>query len=358
VVPLAYALSAGLFAPFNPMMTRRERRRQSQRQRLFYGWLVGLPLAVGAVVALYPTPLEQRPIGPAASNSTAPKSPQTPAPASPSPAPNGLSLLPQPNEPANILILACDVDYETHGGKTKLGLRGNTDSILFARLDPPHQQLRVLSIPRDTRVRIPGHGTFKINAANPYGGPALAELTVSNFLGVTPQRYVLLNTRAVVQLVDAMGGVNVNVPKRMDYDDNAGRLHIHFKRGVQFMHGQQAQEFLRFRHDDKADIGRVERLQAFFQAALAQYLTPLNMLKTPHLLAVAQENMESDMNLAEMLAVASWAQRLGHGGVSFGMVPGEAAYVGKVAYWLPSERGTKAAVAKLMGVGLSKPAPQ
>jgi LCP family protein required for cell wall assembly len=328
-------------------MPRRDRRRTARPKRWVYGLLIGLPVAAGLWLALLPQPVP--PVAPASVQASHAVSPATPVPTPPAPSPTGLSLLPQPSEPGNILIMACDVDYTTRDGKQVLGLRGNTDSMLVARLDPPHAQLRVLSIPRDTRVRIPGHGTFKINAANPYGGPALARRTVSNFLGVSLQRYVLLNTRAVVQLVDAMGGVTVEVPKRMDYDDNAGRLHIHFKRGQQFMNGQQVEEFLRFRHDDKADIGRVERLQAFFQAALARYLTPLNMLKTPRLLAVAKDNMETDMSFAEMLAVASWAQRLGHGGVSFGMVPGEAANVGRVSYWLPNERGTKAAVATLLG---------
>ena len=86
-----------------------------------------------------------------------------------------VALLPGLDHPLNVLFMGTDVDYVLRHGKEVLGLRGNTDTMILARLDPTHQQVHLLSIPRDTRVPIPGHGTFKINAANPYGGPKLAE---------------------------------------------------------------------------------------------------------------------------------------------------------------------------------------
>ncbi|MDB5099829.1 MAG: Cell envelope-related transcriptional attenuator domain containing protein [Cyanobacteria bacterium RYN_339] len=205
--------------------------------------------------------------------------PSPPGPIAATAAPRGL--IPRITAPMTVLFMATDVDYELRNGKQILGLRGNTDTMILARLDPARNQARLLSIPRDTRVPIPGHGTFKINAANPYGGARLAVETVSGFLGVPVDRYMVINTQGVIQLVDALGGVNVFVPRPMNYDDNTGKLHIHLDKGWNHLDGRHAHDFLRFRHDDQGDIGRVQRQQAFMQAVMGQYLSPMNLLKTP-----------------------------------------------------------------------------
>jgi LCP family protein required for cell wall assembly len=259
-------------------------------------------------------------------------------------APQPRGLVPRLDAALNVLFMATDVEIELRGGRRVAGLRGNTDTMILARLDPPRNQIRLLSIPRDTRVPIPGHGTFKINAANPYGGPRLAQEVVASFLEVPVDRYVVINTQGVIQLVDALGGVNVYVPKPMHYDDNTGGLHIHLDKGWNHLDGRRAHDFLRFRHDDQGDIGRVQRQQAFMQALMSQYLTPINLLKTPRLLAVARANMETDLTSDELVKVVGWAKDLERNQVSQAMVPGREAVIGGGWYWDPDVEGTRRVV--------------
>jgi LCP family protein required for cell wall assembly len=262
--------------------------------------------------------------------------------------PKGLSLVPTLHDPLNVLIMACDVNYVEKNGRQVMGLNGNTDSMILARFDPASEQIRMLSIPRDTRVPIPGHGTFKINAANPYGGPTLAARVVADFLNVTVDRYVLFNTRAVIQLVDAIGGITVYVPKRMNYDDFSGKLHIHLAKGMNHLDGQKAHDFLRFRHDELGDIGRVQRQQIFLQAVVAQYMNPINLLKTPQLIKVAQDNLETNLTNDELIKLCGWGKDLRKDKIQLGMVPGIATTVENVSYWVADEAGTHRMVTQFL----------
>lgn len=249
----------------------------------------------------------------------------------------GFSLIPRLNDPMNVLVMATDVNFTYRNGRRVMGLTGNTDTMVIARFDPASGQVRALSIPRDTRVPIPDHGTFKINAANPYGGPVLAARVVADFLNVQVDRYVLLNTRAVVLIVEALGGIDLFVPKRMYYNDWAGGLHINLQKGWNHLDGQQAHNFLRFRHDELGDIGRVQRQQAFVQAVLKKMLTPANIVKTPELLDVAKENLETNLTNDELLRLVAMGKDLDRDRVQLAMVPGMATNIGGVSYWVADE---------------------
>jgi LCP family protein required for cell wall assembly len=251
------------------------------------------------------------------------------------------SLTPRLQGPLNVLVMATDVNYTIRNGRRVMGLTGNTDTMVLARFDPASGQVRAVSIPRDTRVPIPGHGTFKINAANPYGGPILAAQVVADFLGVQVDRYVLFNTRAVVQIVDALGGVEVYVPKRMVYHDYSGNLHINLQKGWNVLNGRLAHDFLRFRHDELGDIGRVQRQQAFVQAVLKKFLTPSVLLKTPELIEVAQENLETNLSNEELLKLVTLGKDLSRERVQMTMVPGIATNIGGVSYWVADDSGTR-----------------
>ena len=92
---------------------------------------------------------------------------------------------------------------------------GRSDTLMVATVDPHTDQTTLLSIPRDTRVRIYGYGFDKINAAYAYGGEPLTEKTVENLLGIDIDHYVMINVRSFVKIIDAIGGVDIYVPKRM-----------------------------------------------------------------------------------------------------------------------------------------------
>ena len=118
---------------------------------------------------------------------------------------------------------------------------GRSDTLMIATIDPRLDQATLLSIPRDTRVKIRGRGYDKINAAFAYGGVELAESTVENFLGIDIDHYVLINTRSFVKIIDAIGGVDIDVEKRMFYEDpwdDDGGLVIDLYPGEQHMDGK------------------------------------------------------------------------------------------------------------------------
>ncbi|MBQ7454044.1 MAG: LCP family protein, partial [Selenomonadaceae bacterium] len=141
---------------------------------------------------------------------------------------------------------------------------GRSDTLMIATVDPRIDQATLLSIPRDTRVRIRGRGYDKINAAFAYGGVELTTSTVENFLGIDIDHYIMIDTSSFVKIIDAIGGVDIDVEKRMVYedpwDDNGG-LVIDLYPGQQHMDGKTAVTYVRYR-DSEGDIGRVKRQQA------------------------------------------------------------------------------------------------
>lgn len=214
--------------------------------------------------------------------------------ASPSPAPT-----PSVGE-QTILVMASDAK----GDNGRASLHSNTDSMLLVHLDPATRRVSVLAIPRDTRAAIEGHGHFKINAANAYGGPELAKRTVSQLVGVPIDRYLLVSLRGVRAAVDAIGGVEVTVPKRMYYRDRAGGLTIDLSPGRQRLSGRQAEAFLRFRHDEQGDIGRIHRHQAFMNEVAGQVFAPRSFLQLPALWVALREHVETDLSTTEALRIA------------------------------------------------------
>ena len=126
----------------------------------------------------------------------------------------------------------------------------------------------MLSVPRDSRVEIPGHGKNKINAAYAYGGPDLTVKTLEDFTGIYIDNYIVIKFHAVEDVVNALGGITIDVKEPINLGIE-GRV-FNIKPGRQVLNGGQALAYVRFRGDPKADIGRIERQQQFmatFKAA-------------------------------------------------------------------------------------------
>ena len=149
-----------------------------------------------------------------------------------------------------------------------------SDTILFITVDIDDKNIRVLSLPRDTRVMIPGHGTQKLNHAFAYGGQDLMRATVTNYLGEPILYYMIVDYDSFPAFVDMLGGVEIDVPKRMRYVDRAGGLDINIQPGLQTLDGKTALHFVRFRKDALGDIGRIQRQQQFLKAMLKKAYDP------------------------------------------------------------------------------------
>ena len=200
---------------------------------------------------------------------------------------------------------------------------GRSDAIMIARFDfdgDTVSSLNVLSIPRDTRVRIPGHGIHKINAAHAYGGPLLACATIQDVFGITPDYYVDLNFEGFQQIVDAVGGVDVNVHQPLDYDDNWGRLHIHLKPGQQHLNGYRAMGYVRFRHTDN-DLARAQRQHEFLEALRSRVTSPATFLRLPGLVNAVTDNLHSNLSMDQLLTLTNLARKAPKDAVTLETLP-------------------------------------
>lgn len=231
----------------------------------------------------------------------------------------------------NVLLLGTDEgDSEDFGKNTPK----RTDAMLLVSFDPDNDRISVLSIPRDTRVQIPGHGLDKINAAYAYGGVKLARRTVQNLLHVPVDYYMQVDWAGFIKVVDMLGGVDLDVEKNLDYDDPYADLHIHVKKGQQHLNGEKAGEYVRFRHDEMGDIGRAERQQKFLKALGSQAFTVSNIVRMPVIIGTATQYVKTDMDFVDMVRAANCVRIFGGGGIETASLEGEFATISGISYWV------------------------
>ena len=231
---------------------------------------------------------------------------------------------------------------------------GRSDTLMIATIDPRLDQATLLSIPRDTRVKIRGRGYDKINAAYAYGGVALTESTVENFLGIDIDHYVQIDTNSFVKIVDAIGGVDIDVEKRMFYedpwDDNGG-LVIDLYPGQQHMDGKTAVTYVRYR-DSEGDIGRVKRQQAFMAACMDKITSPEIVPRIPKIVREVIDAVETDMSLRQLLELAGALKAAQQNGLEADMVPGYPLYIDEISYWIPDVELLRISVADALGIAV------
>ncbi len=231
---------------------------------------------------------------------------------------------------------------------------GRSDTMMVAAVDPKKKQASLLSVPRDTRVHIEGYGYEKINAAFMLGGRKLAQSTVEDFLGTPIDHYVMINNRAFKKVIDAIGGIDIDVEMRMDYEDpwdDDGGLVIDLYPGYQHLNGKQAIGYVRYR-DEEGDIGRIARQQKFVKAVMEKVTSPGIITDLPEIASVVYENIETDMSLRQLLELAGAFKEAKSQGLKAEMIPGEPYDNPEdgLNYWVPSIYTTREMVADVLGV--------
>ena len=271
--------------------------------------------------------------------------------------------MPELTRPVNILVLGLKVlssDINGQPDKDKgyevweNSFKGLTDTMLLVRFDPQNKKLSVLSIPRDTRTYVEGRGEVKINEANYYGGPASSAKSVSGLLGgVGIDRYVTLNIQGIKSLVDALGGITINVPKDMKYTDESQHLYINLKAGKQHLNGEQIVQYLLYRHDNLGDIGRVQRQQLLMRAFVEQEVNVGLLSRLPKILSVIQSHIDTNLTIEELVALAGFATKTDRSSVQMLMVPGKFSDTKdyKASYWLPDQSSIETMVAEHFNFG-------
>lgn len=245
------------------------------------------------------------------------------------------------------LVCATDID-ETR-----------TDNMMVVGFDTKNHKVNVLNIPRDVMCNNNRTGASrKINAA--YGSHQDIENTmkeVKKVVGFTPDKYIVVNFDGIAEIVDAIGGIDYNVPFKMIYNDPVQDLYIYFEPGMQHMNGEQVVEFLRWRHNDPGythlqtegydggDESRIQKQQEFLKYLAEQILKPENILKAKPIAEAVFNNVRTDLTLGEIVWMANQAMQVDTANIQMFTLPGYPAssYAGSNAYlsfFFPNEDET------------------
>lgn len=235
---------------------------------------------------------------------------------------------------------------------------GRSDTLFLASINPKTHQIYQLSIPRDTMVQIPGHGWDKINHAFAYGGKDLTVKTVEKFLGIRIDHAVEIDIQGFNRIVDAIGGVDIDVEKRMYYEDpwDDDGLVIDLQPGLQHLDGTTAITYVRYR-DGEGDIGRITRQQKFMRAVISQVSNPGIITRLPAIITEVSGAVDTDLSTLELLSLGRFFKENRETGLqtNMGMVPGEGRYIDGISYWIPDMNALLDHMEELDG---AKPTPQ
>lgn len=245
----------------------------------------------------------------------------------------------------NIVVMGCDIRKDDVG---------RSDTLFVVMLDKDHKQASLLSIPRDTRVKIKDRGWDKVNAAFAYGGHQLTESTVQDFLGIKLHNYVVVDFQGFKDLVDVIGGVDINVEKRMYYYDPYADFEIDLRPGMQHMDGKTAMQYVRYR-DEEGDIGRIRRQQKFIMAVYKQIASKNIIAKMPGVSKQIMSMIKSDLSLKEMVELGKvMHDMLARDGLKMAMVPGTPKYIDGISYWIPDIPKMRRQMAEMQNVKITE----
>ena len=205
---------------------------------------------------------------------------------------------------------------------------GGSDTNMLVALDAANGSINVLSLPRDTLLNV-DWTVKKLNNSYHHGGIDGIMAQVSNLLGIPVDFHVAVNLQAFVELVDAIDGVDFEVPVDMNYDDPYQDLHIHFDKGMHHLNGEEALQVVRWRQNNDgtgyptADIGRIGTQQAFLTAVAQQTLQLSNWDKIPAMAEIFQKWVDTDLKLSNLIWIGEQALTMGSENIAFHTLPGD-----------------------------------
>ena len=229
------------------------------------------------------------------------------------------------------------IDILLLGVDERVGEPSRSDTIILASLFPQERQVKMLSIPRDTRVLIPGYGNDKINHAHVYGGVNLVRDTVEQFTGIPIDYYVETNFQGFINMIDILGGVTINEEKKMYYPDE----NIDLEPGLQTLNGYNSLAYVRFRSDGMGDIGRVARQQHFLKVLAENTLRTSTIAKIPDLVGELRKNVKTDLSIIDMVSLANRFSKMQPSDIEAWQVPGFNGMQNEISYWIPDLNATK-----------------
>jgi len=238
-----------------------------------------------------------------------------------------------------------------------MGVNGHlTDFLMLGQYNPNTRDIALLSIPRDTNVSNSVDG--KINSL--YGGkyPEKVMKKVEEITGIEVQHYLVFDTKILRKLVDEIGGVTVDVPINMNYDDPEQGLYIHLKKGKQTLTGKQAEQLVRFRKNNdgtgylNGDVGRVATQQMFIKTMASEVLSPKNITKIGNLISIVLNGTKTDITMDVISQYMDDAVTIKTDRIKTDTLPGEgrygmSPYGYKLSYYYHNEEETKKLIEEL-----------
>ena len=254
----------------------------------------------------------------------------------------------------NILVMG--VEDRATSGPERLDDVGEplrpADTLLLLSIENDTGKLRILTIPRDTWVPVPG-SSYENRIASLYetGGASLVVLAVEKLLDVSVHQYVTIDMATVTDLIDTLGGVDLYVETDMDYDDPEANLAIHLKQGYQHLTGAQAVGYLRYRSTDLGDVGRAKRQQMFVRALYEETMQVATIPKLPAIAEILQTRVTTSAEIFDSAHLANVLRSMSREAPDVWMLPGTTAE-GDDTIWMPDTQAVGEGVAKLF------PAPE
>ncbi|MHC1749289.1 MAG: M56 family metallopeptidase [Cellulosilyticaceae bacterium] len=238
-----------------------------------------------------------------------------------------------------------------------------TDTMVVASLNTKNNTIKIVSVPRATRVvwedeqkklakQISGYdiGVSKISEMKVFGDKesirALTIKSMETLLGQKIDSYVVIDLKGINKVVDTVGGLTINVPLDMDYDDPYQDLKIHLKKGLQTLNGNEVEQLVRYRKGENGgysngDIGRIETQQPVIQELITKTKNPESMQKIMQIIPELYSNIDTDMSFKDVKQYLDLVQKIELDNIAMCIVPGEGKYVENVSYFIPEVEATK-----------------
>jgi polyisoprenyl-teichoic acid--peptidoglycan teichoic acid transferase len=251
------------------------------------------------------------------------------------------------NEPVNLLLMGVDIgDPKSKNANDPK----RTDTLMLVNYNPSTEEINMVSIPRDTLIIINGKNQ-KINAAHAIGGINYSIESVEKLLDIDVNYYGKVDYEGFRKIIDAIGGVDMKINNRMDYDDPTQNLSIHFKKGeVVHLDGKKAEEFFRWRKNNdgtglaNGDLGRIENQHEFMKNVIDKMKNPVDAAKV---LPIIPEYVKTNMNPEEILKYTYIMARAQSDKLNITTLKGDTGYINNISYFIYDEKQNSELLQKL-----------
>lgn len=238
-------------------------------------------------------------------------------------------------QPANVLLIGLDQEEV------------RSDVIILLNYDPSSGGINLLSVPRDTRVKV--RGKFeKMNALYAFGKENLLIKGMEQLTGTHIDYYVTLNFKGFRKIIDALDGVEIDVPFNMNYDDPDQNLHIHLQKGRQVLDGTKAEQLVRYRKGNRnnegyedGDIGRIKMQQEFIRELFAQKVRLKYISKADDIFFLLKKYMRTNIEMGDVQKHLSNIRNVSYDKINTFTVPGSSRYINELWYFIADKPATK-----------------